>query len=601
MRHLLLFLLLPINLVAQRTDWIYYTSTHGSNLRNFTKVDSEGSTITAVEFSSTITVNGTLFGSGGSESILLIKVLPSGEVDWAKQFGSTGDQFVGSLAVDQEDRIYLLMAVSGFHTSFTADDTLLTLPSVGERTVLVRVSPDGDVDRARVGGVGWAMDAAGNDLYCIQSITPGTTHLQRLNSDLELVSSVQLGTLEALNYMIEADPAGYIAVAASEFTADAMEIQGTAVPNDATDQNEAFVMLLNLEGELQWVRSFGAVNTIPERVYGLAVADDGRVFVATASDTSLTFAGASFPEQPPYYPQVGFLLAFAADGSEDFAIPAYSLYDQVRFWDVIVDDDGNIVATADIVSSGLVNGIQIPAAARPYGLIKLDPQGNMLWLKHPFAGSNTMSAAAFDLGQGPDGAYYLGGFGQWFRVDCSPTTTPGWRYFTMRIVEEDPILPEAAFSWSATGGEVQFTNTSTNATSASWSFGDGSTSTALDPLYTYAGPGVYEVILTASNGPCLNRDTMDVNILSTRGPEVTETHEAFELFPNPASDQVLVRSGKVISGLRLFDITGRKVSIPSDGVGSKTVRLDVSGMMPGRYLLECITPEGPAVRTLTVR
>ena len=57
--------LLPVTLAAQRTDWIYYTSTHGSNLRNFTQVDGEGATVTAVEYSSTITVGGTTFGSDG--------------------------------------------------------------------------------------------------------------------------------------------------------------------------------------------------------------------------------------------------------------------------------------------------------------------------------------------------------------------------------------------------------------------------------------------------------------------------------------------------------------------------------------------------------
>lgn len=582
-------------------DWVYYTSTHGSNLRSFTKVDSEGATITAVEYSSTITVDGTTFGSGGSEDILLIKVLPTGDVAWAKQFGSSSDQFVGALAVDAEDRIYLRISVSGFNTTFTADDTLLTLPSTGDRGILVRVSPDGDVDRARVGGVGTGIDFAGNDLYAIQGSTPGSLVLQKLNSDLETVSSLQLGTFEASYVNMDVNPAGYIVIGGSEYTADAMELQGTSVPNDATDQNEAFVMLLDLEGELQWVRSFGAMNPIAERIRGLAVADDGRVLVATASDTAFTFAGAEFPELPPYNTKVGFMLAYSASGEEDFAVPAYSLYDQVTFWDVIVDDDGNLLGTADIISSGVVNGIQVPACARPYALIKLDSQGDMIWLKHPLAGSNTMSAAAFDLGQGPDGAYYLGGFGQWFRVDCTPTQTPGWRYFVMRIVEEDPLLPDAAFTWSAEAGGVQFVNASTNATNASWSFGDGGTSTEQDPLHVYGSPGLFDVILTASNGACVDRDTVEVNIISTGLDEQDPVEDPISVYPNPATDEVLIQADQVIMAFRLFDVTGRAVSAPTAGVASPSVRLDVSDLTTGRYFLECTTAAGPTVLKLNVR
>ncbi|MBL7947259.1 MAG: PKD domain-containing protein [Flavobacteriales bacterium] len=594
-------LLLSSGLAAQRMDWVYYTSTHGSNLRSFTKVDSEGATITAVEYSSTITVGGTTFGSGGADDILLIKVLSTGEVAWAKHFGSTSDQFIGALAVDDEDRIYLRIQVSGFNTTFMADDTLLTLPSTGDRSILVRVSSDGDVDRARVGGVGYTMDTAGNDLYTVLSSTPGSAVLQRWNSDLELLSTLELGTFEASHMIIDVNPDGYIAIAGSEYTADVMEFQGTPVPNDPTDQNEGIVMLLDLEGDLQWVRSFGGMNPTTERVRGLAVANDGRVFVATASDTAFSFAGGDFPALPPYNTNVGFMLAFSATGDEDFAVPAYSLYDQVTFWDVMVDADGNTLATADIISSGVVNGIQIPACARPYTLLKLDPLGNMVWLKHPPAGSNNMSSAAFDIGQGPDGAYYLGGFGQWFRVDCTPTQTPGWRYFTMRIVEEDPLFPDASFTWSPQDGGVQFVNTSANATNASWSFGDGGASTELDPLHSYGSPGTFEVVLTASNGACVDRDTVEVNMIATGLEDDGPAGPTFSMYPNPGVDEVLIKADEVIQAFRLFDVTGRTLTAPTTGVPSRTVRLDVSELTTGRYLLECTTAAGPTVLKLHVR
>lgn len=64
---------------------------------------------------------------------------------------------------------------------------------------------------------------------------------------------------------------------------------------------------------------------------------------------------------------------------------------------------------------------------------------------------------------------------------------------------EDPI---ASFQFQISQDnflEVSFTNFSQNATSYSWEFGDGNTSTEKDPVHTYAAAGTYTVMLTARN------------------------------------------------------------------------------------------------------
>ncbi len=69
-------------------------------------------------------------------------------------------------------------------------------------------------------------------------------------------------------------------------------------------------------------------------------------------------------------------------------------------------------------------------------------------------------------------------------------------------VLEPPVQsPSASFTAEISDLEVIFTNTSSNATSYSWDFGDDTgTSTDEDPTYNYAEPGTYTVTLTASNG-----------------------------------------------------------------------------------------------------
>lgn len=67
---------------------------------------------------------------------------------------------------------------------------------------------------------------------------------------------------------------------------------------------------------------------------------------------------------------------------------------------------------------------------------------------------------------------------------------------------EPPIpgaRPQVGFTADINGLTVTFTNTSSLATSYSWDFGDGNTSTEENPTHTYAGAGIYTVVLAATN------------------------------------------------------------------------------------------------------
>ncbi|MEY3242062.1 MAG: hypothetical protein RIR11_3501 [Bacteroidota bacterium] len=62
-------------------------------------------------------------------------------------------------------------------------------------------------------------------------------------------------------------------------------------------------------------------------------------------------------------------------------------------------------------------------------------------------------------------------------------------------------VPSAAFSPVIDGLQVKFTNTSSNALSYLWDFGDGSTSsTDTNPVHDYANDGIYTVTLISTNG-----------------------------------------------------------------------------------------------------
>ena len=84
--------------------------------------------------------------------------------------------------------------------------------------------------------------------------------------------------------------------------------------------------------------------------------------------------------------------------------------------------------------------------------------------------------------------------------------------------------PQAKFSYSTNGLEVSFKNQSTNATSYSWNFGNGQTSTQKDPTITYGSAGTYSVSLTASNGETTDTYKQSVSV-SYKQPTASFTYK----------------------------------------------------------------------------
>ncbi|HEV8507112.1 MAG TPA: PKD domain-containing protein [Chitinophagaceae bacterium] len=85
--------------------------------------------------------------------------------------------------------------------------------------------------------------------------------------------------------------------------------------------------------------------------------------------------------------------------------------------------------------------------------------------------------------------------------------------------------PIAAFAFNRDCGNkfrIDFRNTSLGATTWSWDFGDGTTSTEQNPSHVYGATGNYEVTLSVSNGTCSNRTTQAVQVINERASFVPD-------------------------------------------------------------------------------
>ena len=67
-------------------------------------------------------------------------------------------------------------------------------------------------------------------------------------------------------------------------------------------------------------------------------------------------------------------------------------------------------------------------------------------------------------------------------------------------ISQTELDPKAKFSYEVNNLTISFTNTSVNAQSHKWDFGDGNTSNEKSPVHTYAVEGSYKISLTAING-----------------------------------------------------------------------------------------------------
>jgi PKD repeat protein len=151
--------------------------------------------------------------------------------------------------------------------------------------------------------------------------------------------------------------------------------------------------------------------------------------------------------------------------------------------------------------------------------------------------------------------------------------------------------PQAQFTSVQQGGLAIFSNTSTGLQSAMyfWNFGDGNTSTVQNPTHTYSTGGSYLACLTVTDS-CGQNTVCDTVVVTVVGNE-DEKSMAFSVYPNPVDGQLVLDFGmrsEHEGKIEMFDIRGKLVVLKSVGIGQSIVRLDVSGIVDGVYLLETV-------------
>jgi hypothetical protein len=137
---------------------------------------------------------------------------------------------------------------------------------------------------------------------------------------------------------------------------------------------------------------------------------------------------------------------------------------------------------------------------------------------------------------------------------------------TLQISIPDGVVPHNAFSYNDQQNTVSFTNQSTPGTYL-WQFGDGNTSTEINPVHTYPTDGLYNACLTLYSCDILTT-CQQINITTIN--YISSENSGYEISPNPSNGYVFISSKhpfRLNQYFILSDILGKivlKVKLPEN-------------------------------------
>lgn len=159
---------------------------------------------------------------------------------------------------------------------------------------------------------------------------------------------------------------------------------------------------------------------------------------------------------------------------------------------------------------------------------------------------------------------------------------------TLMVGIDKPIIPfftpSDPYLYLDLDPTFTFDNQSSGGLSYSWSFGDGTFSTAESPSHTYSTVGEYFVTLTVFNGYCESEYTLTVSVYPHFSVDEVN-YNAFDIIPNPnnGSFSIEIEKDYKEGNVEIYDVTGRLVHKQPVVKGSN--KFEIPELTKGSYLI----------------
>ena len=269
---------------------------------------------------------------------------------------------------------------------------------------------------------------------------------------------------------------------------------------------------------------------------------------------------------------------YAASGSYIVTMEAFSdcgdiavVFDTIQVCDTLTADF-NITRIADSVKFDA--SISGNAIGYIWSIDGTDTIGGSITFRFTSSGTKTVTLTAYN--ECGDSATVSK------TVYVCPAPKANWTY--------------SIISTTSSGMTVQFDGSSSqNAVTYNWDFGDGSSGTGVNPLHSYAVPGLSYVVKLTVKDTCNSEDDL-TGSLSSMGVVDIDASNSIKIYPNPADEYFTVRWNLQeldVNELVLVTATGKFVKqITANSYELGELKLKVDQYPAGTYFIKVLGTKG---------
>lgn len=264
--------------------------------------------------------------------------------------------------------------------------------------------------------------------------------------------------------------------------------------------------------------------------------------------------------------------------------------------------------TFNISTSAIVTVIDESCATKNDGVLTISNPGNTDWLVEIVDDLNNEvvnSVSNMDVNNYNNltaGNYSATISSKGIVEEYTFTINPGVEVTADFEMDSDELFLEEG------GAVLTLFNNSSNTDNITWSFGDGGTSTDINPEYTYLEAGVYDVTLSNNSGNCYVENTQQVTVIrpSTLNPaggiatSIQNINEGDSFLANYGSGNYNITTTDYSDKeIRVFDLTGKVVF--QDNYTNNSYNFSLTNNASGVYVAVVTMSEGDVFQTKLYR
>jgi hypothetical protein len=392
-----------------------------------------------------------------------------------------------------------------------------------------------------------------------------------------------------------------------------VEIGTTTIEgNIAENAAPVYLAAFNADGSNLWVKQSSSTGYIINRYCRPAVDEEGNIYITgdAVPTGGNEFAGHVFSNPEVSYLPQPFIIKLDASGNLKWATAAacnnLAIGSALSYKNSAVWCTGTYTQKLKWGSHELETAAGADGGHMPF-VVKLHaPDGSVLLLDS-IAGTSTFhepSALTVDYN---NNAYIGGLFTETLFVGNDTINSSGgtndWFVAKYGYDNCDCTIPNPDFTFNSIDGsltlEFEYSGT-TPFSSISWDFGDGTpASSEFSPIHSFTEINDVYVCVTVTNDCGSNTKCKNIGsgMLSTES--LLAPSMAFNIYPNPASDQLMITEVPFDMDIIITNVKGIKVQQNYLQKGSN--RIDISSLPPGFYLVQSILPNGTKNRTKFVK